>query len=270
MSDTILVTGGTGTIGSAVVPLLQDSGRPIRVLSRHPCPAADIAADGVRYVVGDTVKNIGLPDALLGVKVVLHLAGGASGDDIAAHNLVAAARQADVQHLVLISVVGADRMPLGYFRRKAAAESTITESGIPWTCIRVAQLHAFIEPVARALRRLPVLLAPTGLRFEPIDLNDVAQRLAELTLGTPVGRVTDLAGPEVLDIPRLVATYAESRGRRPRPRLNLPLAGAVGRAYRAGENLAGADADHGSITWEHYLASESSHSPKSSVHRRID
>lgn len=249
MNAPLLVTGGTGTIGSRVVPLLRAAGRDIRILSRHP--QAD--EPGVEHVAGDTVAGRGLAAALDGVDVVLHLAGGAKGDDVAARNLAAAARDAGVRHLVLISVIGADRMPIGYFRAKAAAERVVGSSGVPWTVLRAAQLHDFVLPVARSMARMPLLPVPGGLRFEPVDRDEVAARLAELALGAPAGRVADLAGPEVLDIPQLVGTFADVTGARIRPRLPIRLPGAVGRAYRAGENLAAAAAGRGTRTWREYL-----------------
>ena len=212
MNAPLLVTGGTGNIGSRVVPLLREAGRDIRILSRHP--RAD--EPGIQHLVGDTVAGRGLAAALERVDVVVHLAGGAKGDEIAARNLAAAAREAGVQHLVLISVIGADRMPIGYFRAKAEAERVIAESGVPWTVLRAAQLHDFVLPVARGMARMPLLPIPGGLRFEPVHRDEVAARLAELALGAPAGRVADLAGPEVLDIGQLVATLAEVTGARRR------------------------------------------------------
>lgn len=249
MNQPILVTGGTGNIGSRVVPLLCEAGQSVRILTRHP----HSDSPGIQHVVGDTTQDTGLADAFDGVGTILHLAGGAKGDDIAARNVVSAARKSQATHLVLISVVGADRMPIGYFRAKAAAEAAFADSGLPWTVIRVAQLHDLVLPVVRILRRMPFLLAPTGMQFEPVDVAEVARRLAELTLGVPSGRVADLAGPEVLDLPTLAVAYAETYGRRGRARLPLRLPGAVGRAYRSGENLAGLDADRGTCTWREYL-----------------
>ncbi|WP_448003074.1 SDR family oxidoreductase [Agromyces bauzanensis] len=249
MTAPLLVTGGTGNIGSRVVPLLRESGRDLRILTRHPRPAEP----GIQHVAGDTVAGHGLAAALDGVDVVLHLAGGAKGDDAAARNLVAAARHTGVRHLVLISVIGADRMPIGYFRAKAEAERVIAGSGIPWTVLRAAQLHDFVLPVARSLARMPLLPVPGGLRFEPVHRDEVAARLAELALGAPSGLVSDLAGPEVLDVAQLVSTFLEVSGGRPRRRMPVRLPGAIGRAYRAGENLAGAAARRGTRTWREYL-----------------
>ena len=251
MSTPILVTGGTGTIGRHVVPLLTAAGRDVRVLTRHP----RTSGPGVEHVAGDVVAGRGLAPALDGVEVVLHLAGGAKGDDVAARHLTAAARAAGVRHLVLISVVGADRMPIGYFRAKAEAERVVAASGVPWTILRAAQLHDFVLPVARGLSRLPVLPVPGGLRFEPVDVAEVAARLVEVALGAPAGRVPDVVGPQVFDVPALVGAYRRAHGARPR-RLSLPvrLPGAVGRAYRAGENLAGPGARRGGGTWAEFLA----------------
>src|SRR4051812_18893330 len=249
MNSPLLVTGGTGTIGRRVVPILREAGRRVRVLSRHP----GANEPGVQHVDGDTVTGRGLSEALAGVEVVLHLAGGAKGDDIAARKLAAAATDAGVQHLVLISVIGADRMPIGYFRAKAEAERAIAESGVPWTVLRVAQLHEFVLPVVRGMAKLPLLPTPSGLRFEPVHVDEVAARLAELALGSPSGRVADLAGPEVLTIRELADAYVDAGGGRRRRGLRIRIPGAVGRAYRAGDNLAGTNAQCGERTWREFL-----------------
>ncbi|WP_223624309.1 SDR family oxidoreductase [Microbacterium sp. EST19A] len=251
MSTPILVTGGTGNIGRHTVPLLRAADREVRILSRH----ADAAAPGIRSFEGDTVKGTGLAEALDGVETVLHLAGGAKGDDVAARNLVAAARRTGVRHLILISVVGADRMPIGYFRMKAAAEREFAESGIPWTVVRVAQLHDFALPIVKALSRMRI--APRGLRFETVRVDAVAARLAELTLSEPAGRVADLAGPEVQEVADLVRTFDAARGRTHRL-LPLRIPGGVGRAYRAGDNLADETAVRAGSTWAEYLGERTS------------
>lgn len=249
----ILVTGGTGNLGGRVVRRLQSEGKDVRILSRHT--RADSA--GVVHLVGDTVRGAGLDEAMRDVDVVVHLAGGAKGDDIAAGHVSRAARAAGVRHLVLISVIGADVMPIGYFRAKAAAEETIIASGVPFSILRAAQLHDFIRSTIGAMARLPIVPAPRGLRFEPVGAEEVAEALAGLALGGPAGRVPDLAGPEVLDAERIMTSLLEFRGRR-RPLWRLHIPGAVGRAYRAGDNLAGAVVQRGHETWAEYLAGRAS------------
>jgi len=250
MNAPILVTGGTGTIGRSVVPMLRQAGRDVRILTRHP----RANEPGVQHMDGDTVSGRGLAEALDGVEVVLHLAGGAKGDDIAARNLATAAKEATAQHLILISVIGADRMPIGYFRAKAGAERAIVGSGVPWTVLRAAQLHGFVLPIVRGMTKLPFLPTPGGLRFEPVDVDEVAARLTELALGAPAGRVADIAGPEVLDIRQLADAYADATGVRPRHGLPVRIPGAIGRAYRAADNLAGEHVQRGTRTWRQFVS----------------
>lgn len=242
----ILVTGGTGTLGTHVVEQLRHAGRGIRVLGR----SARGDEPGVEYMRGDTVAGDGLAAAVAGAEVVLHLAGGAKGDDVAAGHVAAAARAAGVEHLLLISVVGADAMPIGYFRAKAGAEEAIRGSGVPFTILRSAQFHEFVQRVLGGLAKSPVVPVARGLRFEPVAASEVAARLVELALGAPRGRVADIAGPEVLDVEQIVRPLAGGR------RLFVPLRlpGAAGRAYRAGDNLAGDGAQRGTVTWEDFLA----------------
>ena len=249
MTPTILVTGGTGTLGGHVLRMLTEEGHPVRVLSRIERPSTD----GVEYVTGDLRENTGIDAALDGIETVLNLAGGPKGDDEAARNIARAASKAGVRHLVHISVVGADRMPLGYLRTQLAAEQAVIGSEVPWTVLRAAQFHDLVFGVAQAMAKLPVVPAPTGLRFQPVASQEVAARLVELALGSPSGRATDLVGPEVLTIPDLVRDYLRARGKR-RPFLPLPLPGAAGKAYRAGQNLSLDGADVGERTWSDFLS----------------
>lgn len=250
MNSSVLVTGGTGTIGSKVVPLLREAGREVRILSRHP--RAD--EPGIQHVAGDTVAGTGLAEAFTGADVVMHLAGGAKGDDIAARNVATAAQAAGTKHLILISVVGADRMPIGYFRAKAEAERAFAESGTPWTVLRAAQLHDFVYPMVRGMAKLPLLPTPGGLRFEPVDVDEVAARLVALAIGEPAGCAADIAGPEVLDVRQLADAYAQAAGRRTHRGLPIRIPGAIGRGYRAGDNLAGDTVARGRRTWAEFLS----------------
>ncbi|MEV6552134.1 SDR family oxidoreductase [Streptomyces sp. NPDC051597] len=248
MASPILVTGGTGTLGRLVVPLVRGAGREVRVLSRNARPSDD---SGVAYVACDLLAGAGIEDALDGVDTVLHLAGGPKGDDLATRNLVAAASRAGVKHLVYISVIGADTVPLGYFRAKLGAERAVEESGIPWTTLRAAQFHDLVLTMMEKMAKLPVVPVP-GMRLQPVDAREVAARLVELTLGEPAGRVADLAGPEVYGMRDLTRTYLGARGKR-RPLLPVRVPGKAGRAYRAGDNLSLEHAVTGTRTWEDFL-----------------
>ena len=249
MTSPILVTGGTGTLGQHVVPRLRAAGREVRVLTRSEREGSE----GVEYVVGDLLRGTGIEAAVDGVGTVLHLAGGPKGDDRATEALVRAGASAGIEHLVLISVIASDRIPLGYFRAKAGAERAVVESGIPYSILRAAQFHDLTLKVAEKMGAMPVVPAPGGLRWQPVDSREVASRLVELTLGSPAGRAADLAGPEVQTLVELTRGLLAARGKR-RPFLPVRIPGKAGRAYRAGANLNLATAARGNRTWEEFLA----------------
>ena len=202
MHAPILVTGGTGTLGRLVAQRLRDAGYEVRVLSRR----SHQDEDGVEFVTGDLATGEGVDAAVAGTGIVLHCAGGPKGDGDKARHLVRAASRAGVRHLVYISVVGADRVPLasgldramfGYFGSKLAAERAVADSGLPWTTLRATQFHDLLLLVVRQLARLPVVPVPAGIRFQPVDAGEVAARLVELALVRPAGLVPDLGGPRV-------------------------------------------------------------------------
>jgi uncharacterized protein YbjT (DUF2867 family) len=253
----VLVTGGTGTLGRLVVPRLRDAGCEVRVLSRRRRESDE----GIEFVTGDLATGEGIDAAVAGAEVIVHCAGSRTGDEDKARHLVRAASRAGARHLVFISVVGADRVPVvsrvdramfGYFAAKLAAEQVIADSGLPWTALRATQFHDGILLTARQLARLPVVPVPAGWRFQPVDPGEVAARLVELALGAPAGLVPDLAGPRVYELAALVRGYLRARGQR-RPILPVWLPGEAARAFRAGANLAPARAV-GRRTWEEFLA----------------
>jgi uncharacterized protein YbjT (DUF2867 family) len=104
------------------------------------------------------------------------------------------------------------------------------------------------------MARLPLLPVPGGLRFEPVHVDEVAARLAALVFGSPAGRVADIAGPEVLNIRELADIYVDATGGRHRRGLPIRIPGAVGRAYRAADNLAGEHVRRGDRTWREFVS----------------
>jgi uncharacterized protein YbjT (DUF2867 family) len=256
---TVLVTGGTGTLGRLVVPRLLEAGCRVRILARRKQPEPA----GVEFVRGDLETGAGVDAALDGVHTVLHLAGSQKGDGLKARTLVAAASGAGVSHLVFISVVGADRVPIsssidrmqfGYFGEKRAAELAVMESGIPWTVLRATQFHELGLQTLRLLSRGPVGFVFRGIRFQPIAAAEVAERATELTLGAPAGLVPHLGGPQALEMSQLMRSYLASIGRRA-PIIPIPVMGGAGRAMKAGANLDLDRAVRGQ-SWEEFLAAQ--------------
>ena len=259
MTSPILITGGTGRLGRHVVASLRKEDRELRVLSRHPHKDAD----GIEYVTGDLLEDEGIQGALDGVGTVVHLAGTSRGDDEVTRNLVRAAARAEVRHLVNVSVVGADRVPIeshidramfGYFGSKRASEILVSDSGLPWTTLRATQFHDLLLLVVSGMARLPVIPVPSGIRFQPVDTREVAARVVELALDEPAGLVPDIAGPRVYEMAELVRGYLRAR-RKHRLLVPVRLPGTAARAVRAGAILA-PDRAVGHRTWEEFLAEQ--------------
>jgi hypothetical protein len=132
-------------------------------------------------------------------------------------------------------------VPLGYYRGTLAADQVIAESGPPYTVLRTAQFHDLIRTMFAGAAKLPVMPVP-AIRAQPVDVRDVAARLADLTLGEPQGRASDLGGPEVRDLPGLAREYLTATDRR-HPLLPVRVPGRAFPAYRDGGNLAREHAD---------------------------
>ncbi|MFB7244782.1 nucleoside-diphosphate sugar epimerase [Streptomyces populi] len=243
---TILVTGGTGTLGRLVTERLRADGHEVRVLSRHAQP----------YAVDLREGGSGLEAAVAGADAIVHCATSPrGGDEEAAARLIEAARRAGVPHLVYISIVGVDAVPFGYYRTKRAVEKQVEESGLGWTILRTTQFHDLVAQVLGGLARLPVLLLPAGVSDQPIETAEVAERLAGLAAGVPAGRVEDMGGPEVRTFRSLARAHLRATGKR-RPLLDVRLAGKAYRAFREGHHLTPGHAV-GKGTFEDFLKARS-------------
>ncbi|GHB79018.1 nucleotide-diphosphate-sugar epimerase [Streptomyces cirratus] len=226
--NTILVTGGTGTVGALVVTRLREAGHEVRVLSRH----------AKEYPV-DLRDGSGLDAAMAGVEVVVHCASSPrGGDDVAAGHLIEAARRAGtVGNIVYISIVGVDVVPYGYYVTKLKVERMLEESGLGLTILRTTQFHDLVAKAVNVMGKLPVVVpVPKGVRMQPIAAEEVADRLAELAVPEPAGRVPDMGGPEIHSLTELARAGLAATGRRRRV-LGVPLAGKAYAAFRHGGHL---------------------------------
>ena len=201
----IVVSGGSGLIGTKLVARLRQKGH--EVVAASP-------ASGVNTITGE-----GLAEALAGTQIVVDLANSPSFEDDAVlkffetsgRNLLAAEASAGVKHHVALSVVGSDRLPdSGYLRAKMAQENLIKASGIPYTIVRSTQFFEFVSGIAQsATVGQTVRLSPALL--QPIMSDDVADAMADATLGAPVNGTIEIAGPEKVPLDELVRRFLRAK-----------------------------------------------------------
>ena len=168
MARHVLVTGATGTLGRRVVPAAVAAGHRVHALSRR-----DRVSDtpDVRWHRGDLLAGAGIDAAVDGVDAIVHCATQGTRDkDVASmQNLITAARRAGVGHVIYMSIVGIDRIPLPYYRTKLRGEQALESSGLGHTVLRATQFHDLIDTTFSIQRCSPVLWALRDVRFQPID-----------------------------------------------------------------------------------------------------
>lgn len=241
-SAPVLVTGGTGTLGSAVVRRLAARGDDVRVLSRSGAPGT---------LRGDLETGEGLEAALEGVGAVMHLATTSRDDTEITRRLVRASEHEGRPRILYSSIVGIDRIPLAYYGGKRASERIIAESRLRWTTLRATQFHDFVATLFRVQRFSPVVFAP-AFSFQPISVEDVASRLIELLDDDVLGIAPDIGGPEVRTARDLARAWLAARGSH-RPTAAFRLPGTRFGAFRSGANLVPGE-PYGTVTFEEHLA----------------
>lgn len=253
----LLLTGGTGTLGRAVIAAAASRGLPVRVLTRreeHPFGAAE----HVTWIKGNLATGDGLGHALRGITTVIHAASDArralAVDVHGTTRLVAAARNAGVAHFIYVSIVGVDRIPYAYYRAKHEAETIVHRGGVPYSILRATQFHSLVDSrLARAARRPVVMPLPTSMLMQSVAASEVADRLLRAVEEGPQGRLRDFAGPEVMTVGQAAAIWREMRDVRKRV-LPLPAVGSVLSAFRRGDNTA-PGGELGTVTWRQWLQS---------------
>jgi uncharacterized protein YbjT (DUF2867 family) len=232
----ILVAGGTGLLGSAIVRRLLDEKRPVRVMTRNPEGAAGPRARGAEVVAADLRDPASLEKACTGVTHVVTTANAFMGkgsesvaavDEAGNRHLIDAARSAGVRQFVFTS----GRLPpefraVDYFAAKSKTEDSLRRSGVPFTILRPT---AFMEIWAQMLgepivrnRRVSIFGAGT-LPINFVAVEDVAE-VAVMTLDRPdtLNAVVEIGGPENLTQLQVVETFERIVGRKAK-RSHLPV-----------------------------------------------
>jgi uncharacterized protein YbjT (DUF2867 family) len=244
----VAVVGGTGTVGAHVVAAARVAGHEPVVLAR---------SRGI-----DVTTGVGLDDALRGVTAVIDVANLSTTSarasvaffEAATRHLLAAESRAVVSHHVVLSIVGIDRVDLGYYRGKCRQEELVVAGGVPSTILRATQFHEFAAQLLG--RGGPVALVPR-MKSQPIAAHEVAAALVDAATAAPVGRAPELAGPQVHDMPDLVRQLARARGQR-RPVIAVPVPGKAGKALAAGDLLPTSPGPRGTQTFAQWLSESAS------------
>ena len=192
----IAVIGGTGLIGSQVVKILNAGGH--QAVPQAPSTGVDL------------LRGRGLAEALNGADVVVNVTNSPTFDDAAPaffhttmDNLLTAANAAHVGHAVILSIVGADRVPgLVYYRAKVLQEDILTAGPVPYSIVRATQFFEFLAAVLAETADAHTVRLPATL-IQPIAAADVAQAVADVSVGPPLQGTRNVAGPEVFALDEL-------------------------------------------------------------------
>lgn len=241
----VAVAGGTGLVGRHVVAALTGAGHDPVVLAR---------SRGV-----DLTSGAGLEEPLRGVGAVIDVSNVSTASRRASvafftsstRQLLDAGRRTGVAHHVALSIVGIDRVGVGYYAGKLAQEGLVLAGPVPATVLRATQFHEFTGRVL-ARTRGPLAVVPR-MRVQPVAAREVGQVLAELAVTEPAGRVADLAGPAKHDLVDLARQLV--RARRSRRRVwAVRLPGAAGRAMAGGALLPTGPGPRGRQSFDEWLA----------------
>jgi uncharacterized protein YbjT (DUF2867 family) len=194
----IVVIGGSGLIGSKLVPKLRELGHEALAASPN---------SGVNALTGE-----GLAEAMKGASVVVDVSNSPSWEDTAVmnffetatRNLLSYEAAAGVGHHVALSVVGSERMlESGYFRAKVAQENLIKASPIPYSIVRATQFFEFVKGIADISVDGDKVHLPAVL-FQPMAADDVATAVARVVVEAPVNGTVEVGGPEQFRLDELV------------------------------------------------------------------
>jgi uncharacterized protein YbjT (DUF2867 family) len=202
----IVVIGGAGVLGSKVVQKLRDHG--------HDAVAAS-PRTGVNTVTGE-----GLADALTGADVVVDVSNSPSFDDgpvmefftKSTTNLETLAKAAGVGHFVAVSIVGCDELPKsGYLRAKVAQEKLIEQAAIPYSIVRATQFAEFADAITASLTVGDEVRVPDAL-IQPIAAEDLADEVARVAEGRPLGGIENIGGPEKISFEQMAREVLARQG----------------------------------------------------------
>jgi uncharacterized protein YbjT (DUF2867 family) len=231
----ILITGGTGFVGSALRERL--SGSDVRVLARHPDASREPGS--TEFLAGNVLDPASLLSAVEGVDAVVHLVaiiaehGEQTFDRVIRQgttNVVTAAANAGVRRFIYVSALGAQDNPAyPYLVAKWRAEQAVRAAPIDWTIVRPSIIFGpgdrFINVLADLIRKAPVVpvVGSGASKFQPIAIGDAADAIIR-ALQDPgtVGKTYEIGGGEVFTYEEMLDLIAARLGKS-RPKVHVPV-----------------------------------------------
>jgi NADH dehydrogenase len=237
----VLVTGGTGFVGTHHVNRLLQRGHEVAVLARDPRKTRNRYNRPVAAVAGDVLDREGLAaaasgrDALVHLVGIIHEEGGQTFDRMhreAAENAIAAAEGAGVRRYLHMSAMGtSEDAPSEYARTKAAGERAVRGSRLAWTIFRPSIIFGpgdgFVSLLATIVRRNPgfiPVIGPGTTRFQPVSISDVTRIFADaLERPDTAGKSYEVGGADVLSLDEIYREIAAAVGKPGKPLVHFPL-----------------------------------------------
>jgi uncharacterized protein YbjT (DUF2867 family) len=234
----IAVVGGTGTLGSAAVTELLARGESVRIISRNRPESVPGGADhrAVDLAAGGGEAGPGLTEAIDGAATVIDAANNSTRPGPVmldgSARLMAACCEAGVGHFVGVSIVGCERVGVGYYKAKAKQEELVRASPVPWSLLRATQFHELLDGAFSTSAKVGFL--PGGdIPLQPIAASAAGAELAAIASGPPLEGSREVAGPAMVRLREAAALWLDATGRR-RLRLPVPMIGRIGRAIGDG------------------------------------
>jgi uncharacterized protein YbjT (DUF2867 family) len=230
----IAVVGGTGTLGSVVVAELCERGEAVRILSRNRPGSLPEHSEHRKLdlAAGGPGAGLELAAALEGAGVVIDAANNPTRPGPlmleGSARLIAACDEAQVGHFIGVSIVGCERVGIGYYKAKARQEELVRASQVPWSLLRATQFHELLDRAFTASSRFG-FLAGGKAPLQPMPADSAGRELAGLATGEARLGAVEVAGPLRQTLGELAGIWSEATWRR-RARVPVPL---VGRSCRA-------------------------------------
>ena len=237
----VLVTGGTGFVGTSVVNRLLQRGHAVAVLARDPRKTRNRYNHAVETVSGNVLDPASLAAAAAGRDAVVHLVGIISekGEQTfdrmhreATENVIGAAKAAGVKRYLHMSAMGSSEdSPSEYGKTKAAAEKAVRASGLDWTIFRPSIIFgpgdgfvSLLAPIVRSNPGFIPVIGPGTTKFQPVAISDVARLFADaLEKPETIGQTFEVGGPQVFPLNDVYREIAAAVGKPGKPLIHFPL-----------------------------------------------